>query len=356
MDFKPHTSLTPNDNFNQFVTNQLTGKYNDMPEKYQEFLDTFGTHYFESGIFGGYLLQQTVINDNYRYTTRDSEINANLNAKYQSLVNGHFDVDNNSNNRTAIFNQNTQTSRFFYGGQTNLLTNMDEKQFALWAASVPNDPWLFGGKIMPIETLISCEKVKAEVKSAVVIKRHKAYLQELKETLMLVSKTIPRAFNDMNKITELLKQTDPKEADIEQMAHMVQEYVADAQAVKDRYQMKHYVDELSKLQSYELFCKQEVALKCDKEKKHDIEEAVAEVTHLQTSMANMIVSQSRPDTEQVRLLVARSNELVKYHQTTPMSDCREKLICKMCKSALINITDKETCNTEHIKKLVQVHT
>lgn len=354
MDFKPHVALKPNEAFARSL-GKLPATYAANPAAFQEFLDTFGTHYFESGIFGGYLRQETVVENRYRYETNDRDITTNVQAKYQVMVSAKVGVDTSKNSKSVTFDQSTRTSHYYYGGKTNLVTAMSAEQFASWQESVSRDPWLFGGLVKPIENLIENEAVKNQVKTAVHVKLTKAYLQELKQTLVLISRQVPQTSAQSVKINELLSQAVPNQAEVLKIAEQVKSFVEDAQAVKDRAFLEQYSNQLTSLQHYELYCKKEVANRCDHELKHDVNEVIAEASHLAVTMTNMAkANTARPDSETVRGLVNRAHEIVSREQTTPIPQCREKLFCNLCKDVVIDLIKKEPCNTPHIKHLLRV--
>ncbi len=354
MDFKPFVTLKPNNAFVHFLA-KLPATYSANPAVYQEFLDTFGTHYFESGIFGGYLRQETIVEDRYRYETNDRDITTNVQAKYQVMVSAKVGVDTSKNTKSVTFDRSTRTSRYYYGGKTNLVNEMSAEQFAKWQETVSHDPWLFGGLIKPIENLIDNEAVKGQIKTAVHVKLTKAYLQELKQTLVLISRQVPQTSAQSGKINELLGQPIPNQAEVLKVAEQVKTLVAQAQAVKDRAFLEQYAAQLTTLQHYELFCKKEVANRCDHELKHDVNEVVAEASHLAVTMSNMAkASSGQPDSETVRGLVSRAHEIVSREQTTQIPQCREKLFCNLCKDVVIDLIKKEPCNTPHIKHLLRV--
>lgn len=355
MDFRPYFNMKPNENFVSFVTKVLPAKYEEGADKYAEFLDTFGTHYFESGVFGGYLLQQTSIEDSYAYQTTDKDISATLQAGYLAMVSGKVAVDQSTSVKKDNFNEFTRTSHYYYGGQTNLVGKFNAEQFAQWSASVPKDPWLFGGRLKPIENLITDETVKAQVKTAVYVKKTRAYLEELKQTLMLISKVVAQTQPEVTRISELMAQSVPKEADVHEVAQHVEQLLAEAQAVKDRAYLQRYAAQLNQLQHYELYCKKEMADRCDNEKKHDVDEALATASHLETQLTSLANQAALPDTEQVRALIAQASELLRVEQNTPVAECREKLFCNLCKDVVVDIIKKDPCNSAHIKELLRVH-
>ncbi|CAG2183749.1 unnamed protein product, partial [Oppiella nova] len=64
VDMSPYYEITPNQEFQDFVEKQLPDTIAANPAKYQEFVDTFGTHYFDSAFFGGFVQQSIELSSN----------------------------------------------------------------------------------------------------------------------------------------------------------------------------------------------------------------------------------------------------------------------------------------------------
>ena len=393
MDLAPHYALTPNANFQQFLSKQLANKKYDTKSKalFDEFLDTFGTHYFESGLFGGYLLQETLIDDNYRYTTSDQDIDANLNAGYLAMVKGQIDVNHAISRQSTSFQQATHTSSHYYGGRPGALLepNFSDQQFNQWSATVLEDPWLFGGQLKPIESLITDEHLREQVKQAIFVRRSSAYLTDMKQSLTLISRStfVSDRVNlnqQLHHIEELSAQVDqatiiPAREDIELAGLFVQKLVTDTQSLKDESYLKQYIARLEHVMKTELFCKRQLADKCYYEKRAEVTDAETEVQtilqvledqltktrnkiqnkHSDDTIDRQTLQQSIDDTrynnKQTRLLITRANRLIEAQETTSFGECREKMICNLCKSVVIDIIERKPCDSTHIKKLLNVH-
>lgn len=351
MDFKPHYQVKANKNFLDFVAKLESTKYEDSQEQYKEFLDTFGTHYFEMGMFGGYLLQRTEIDSKYMYEANEKDINVNLEAGFMEMVSGKFDINKQYLDSKAKFDVSTSTSDYYYGGQTDLAVVLNKEQFAKWWESVPSDPWLFGGRVKPIEYLIESENVKKEMKKAVYVKLANAYLQEAKDSLKLTRS----GDNELKEIEELSNQVVPNEEKVKELKKKVDQLISADHQRKIRTNLNAYLEQLDKVLEYELFCKQEAAVRCDAEKAIDVKNDIEKANNLKQTIANMIDSSNDLYDDDVRGLTKKAYQLIKDQQTVPMEPCREKLFCNICKAAVVNQIDKAKCDTPHIKKLLDVH-
>ena len=353
MDFKPYVSLKPSTTFTQFLA-RLPDTYAEDPEMYQEFLDTFGTHYFESGMFGGYLLQQTFVEDNYRYRSTEAELSANLKASYQQVVSGNAGGNGGLNVTSASFREHSHTNYFYYGGTTNLVRMLNNEQFAAWSASVHKDPWLFGGRVKSVTKLIEKASLRNQMKTATQVKLAKAFLMELKRSLELIHREVPNTHEEIKKVDELLAKVTAPEADIKALNDKVEALVAQARDLKDRAFMRKTIDELHSLQHYELHCKKQVANICMHEIKHDLDATDHEVNNLINGMNALIGAKEHPDAEKVRVLVSRAADIIHIEQTVPIPECKEKLLCNTCKIFINDLIMRDPCDSTHIKKLLRV--
>ncbi|CAG2122933.1 unnamed protein product, partial [Medioppia subpectinata] len=86
VDMSPYYEITPNKEFTDFVENILPETYAANPAKYQEFVDTFGTHYFDSAFFGGYVQQSIELTSNLNLKMSEKDIKVNAEASFLTVV------------------------------------------------------------------------------------------------------------------------------------------------------------------------------------------------------------------------------------------------------------------------------
>lgn len=169
----------------------LPATYEEAPRMYDAFLDTFGTHFYQSGKFGGYLNQKTFISNSYLYASTEHSLQANLKANYLRLVKGSIGVDVNATSISNAFMMNTEIHHRYYGGHRGPRSAPETVNLHEWERAVLQDPWLVGGQLVPIESLIQNETLQREVKKAVLVKLTRATLGDIRESLHLGRITLP---------------------------------------------------------------------------------------------------------------------------------------------------------------------
>lgn len=185
--------MQPNDNFRKYL-DEFPLRYEDNPELYQKFIDSFGTHYFESAKFGGYLYQKTIIENSYLYKSNMKDISVNVKAKLSTFfvtASVGVDVQKSSSSVNEEFSSNSESHFSHFGGKVDLTNFQEEGAFAKWVDSVYKDPWLFAGKLEPIENLIANLTLRSQVKKAISVYRAKAFLADFRNTIYLGQVKLP---------------------------------------------------------------------------------------------------------------------------------------------------------------------
>jgi len=85
VDMSPYYEITPNQEFEDFVEKQLPDTIAANPAKYQEFVDTFGTHYFDSAFFGGFVQQSIELSSNLNLKMSEKDIKGIQKSIYKNL-------------------------------------------------------------------------------------------------------------------------------------------------------------------------------------------------------------------------------------------------------------------------------
>lgn len=184
MDFESPKSLQLNSKFTEML-DSLPVQYETAPEKYDAFLETFGTHYFGSAKYGGILYQKTIIENNFIYAKTERNITNSMKLSFFGKIAASRETDVDYKEITEEFKENTEINFYYYGGNIDLSKIKDPTYLHDWQAAVIHDPWLFGGQLMPIETLVQNETLQGEVKKASSVKRARAFLKDFRETLLV---------------------------------------------------------------------------------------------------------------------------------------------------------------------------
>jgi len=180
---------------------------------YDQFVENFGTHYFEMGIFGGYLYQKTFIEDSYMMSSDEHEVTANLEASFGGMVKATAEAEESRKKVSESFKKNSQTQFFFYGGTPVTISQDDPSGFMeQWVPTVNRDPWLFAGKVKPIENLIANDFARGELQKAISLKRARAYLAEIKYAVSIGRIPLDaQARAELNQIDQMLNTSGSKD-------------------------------------------------------------------------------------------------------------------------------------------------
>lgn len=191
IDFQAKNMMQLNENVLNYIYKDFPDSYEDKPAVYNEFIGKFGTHYFESANFGGLLYQKTIIENSYKYKADSRDIMASASGKFTKWVKFSVDVEKKKSSMNEDIDRHSETKSFYYGGLTDLSNQKDDSYLNQWQESVHKDPWLIGGKLVPIENLIMDDTKKAQLKKAIFVYRAKSYLEEFKRTRGLLGVTLP---------------------------------------------------------------------------------------------------------------------------------------------------------------------
>jgi hypothetical protein len=350
MDLNPYYELKADPYFTEFVEKFLPEKYETNPAKYQEFVDTFGTHYFDSGFFGGFLQQTIEMNSYMNLKMSEQEIKVNAEASFLTLVklNGGYSGENKKVSEEFV--KNTQTDASYYGGKSNL---MKAGGWADWWETVPRDPWLFGGNLKPIENLINGTK-KAQVSEAVRIKLDKAFLNDMKNSLILFSKYAKVSVeNELNMIEKVLVNSIPSHDEVMKVKGIVDSFVAKENAELDKIYLTNLRKSLDSLQNNELFCKHVVAQKCMDDHLKDVEQSIANGKDL-AQKVDELKGKVMPNRDEFKELSRNVEKYISDEKQNRLGECQEKLICNLCKIVEIDLKHRSQCDTTAIKHLLNV--
>ena len=177
--FAPSVILGLN-HYGQIFVDNLPETFVDSPAPYYEFISIFGTHYFSKGKFGGYIRNYFETDSEYYLTHTEKDMNVQATGSFFNLLKADGGYDGSTFQVDEEFTKNTNSFVMYYGGDTNLL---QADGLPKWQPTVPENPWIFGGSLLPIWEMINVTAKQDSMKLAVQAHLDKAYLGEMSRLL-----------------------------------------------------------------------------------------------------------------------------------------------------------------------------
>ncbi|XP_059172761.1 perivitellin-2 67 kDa subunit-like [Physella acuta] len=208
----------------EYVDTTLTGTFESNPTAYNKFIDTYGTHYFTSAKFGGFIRMVFETSKEYAMTKTESEIEANAKASYMKMVSVSVGHTSSNGNVDEKFTSNSKTTMKYYGGDTNVLSS---DGLSKWQPTVESDPWLFSGKLKPISDLIKDETKKSSMIRAVKNHLLRAYIGELQSLIYgaRVKSDNPVINGLRDRAAALLSKQQIVDSEVDALANDLKDYV-----------------------------------------------------------------------------------------------------------------------------------
>jgi len=166
-----------------YLERRLTGSFDAMPRRYEEFIKNFGTHYFQDAFFGGMLKLLVETESSYFETSTTVGVGLQAEGLFGQIVKLKGGVGVSNTNVDGNFKKSSKESMRYYGGSLNLLDSAGMKE---WMPTVIGNPWLFRGNLVPLYELFQDQTQKKEMKLAVQVHLDKAYLKYLKKAIQSV--------------------------------------------------------------------------------------------------------------------------------------------------------------------------
>ncbi|XP_059142063.1 perivitellin-2 67 kDa subunit-like [Physella acuta] len=207
-----------------YIDRMLTGTFASNPIAYNRFINEFGTHYFSSANFGGFIWMLFETNTDYFYSQTEREIQRNAKASFLKIISLRGGTVTGSTTVDQRFESSTTQTVKYYGGDTNLLT---QSGFQRWQPSVDLDPWLFSGQLKPISDLISDETKRTSMETAVRNYVLRSYLNELIRLIAAAKrKSDDAVLNRGNeRVTTMLNKALLVESEVEDLGKFIEDQI-----------------------------------------------------------------------------------------------------------------------------------
>jgi hypothetical protein len=178
VELKPYWMEKMGSSMKSFVDTQLPNNYAENPAKFQEFVNTFGTHYFTKANFGGVMNLEMDTSKDYSEKNSEKDLQLKAGIAYGEIFSANGTHHTNQNLTDKAFAQASNIKSYYFGGNADLInTGLDG--FQKWWASALAQPWLFGGKLEQISSFLPAGLKKNAVQTAINIKLDWAALDEM---------------------------------------------------------------------------------------------------------------------------------------------------------------------------------
>ncbi|CAL1526332.1 unnamed protein product [Lymnaea stagnalis] len=159
-----------------FIDRKISGTFEKNQSAYFTFINQFGTHYFSSANFGGFVREVLETKKEFFSSKTDSDVENNAKASFLNIISLHGGKVSSSTKVDETFSTATTYFAQYFGGDRNLLV---QDGIQKWQPTVDKDPWLFSGKLTQISELIENEDKRSSMEKAVDNYVLRSYLNEL---------------------------------------------------------------------------------------------------------------------------------------------------------------------------------
>lgn len=359
-----------NQKFSKFIKTLGSSKYEDMPQMYDSFVQTFGTHFLEEATIGGSLNLQTAVDNEYFFKNSFKTVVNMVRKQFMSYINqSNIVLDNNF--MSYIHNYFT-----YYGGE-----NIDLNNVQIWIENIKQKPSLLSGKLRPIYDLIDDAKTKREVQKAVKIKLSRSHLNEIKLLLPMISYLSPyevnKLKNKLNKIENIINQIGASSVDIIEKAinelynrilyfkgllndsfccyFVYNEFIS----FIDRSILNKYYIKFKNVSDDIVQCKWGLMRACHFEYNAKFEEENRNDDRFRDEYLRMINGESMPPYDEIRMLMRRTvnyiaNQLESKFQICDIHNGQQRMLCRHCVENNVNCWYSKglACKTERTWELI----
>ncbi|XP_075262537.1 perivitellin-2 67 kDa subunit-like [Convolutriloba macropyga] len=186
----------------QIMINILPEQFEDNPTPYYDFISYFGTHYISIAEFGGYIKQIFSTSSKFVSNNKESALSFEAKISFDDFLSSSGGYGGGATVNSKEFLSQTNITTSYHGGDTTLI---DEKNILGSKKSIPYNPWLYSGNLVPISKLIKDVNKSASMERAYHVHAAKAYLEELNDQLQNASRKYQ--FVEASLVNSLLEKT-----------------------------------------------------------------------------------------------------------------------------------------------------
>ncbi|CAG0897826.1 unnamed protein product [Darwinula stevensoni] len=210
-----------------FVEGRLKKNFTEDPGAYEEFIDNFGTHYFKTACFGGFIKLLLETKSEYFKNVTDEQVKAQAGASFLKLLSLKGSIFDDTTKLDERFERMTRKTIRYYGGDVKF--NSTNNTLQDWQPTVSKKPWLFSGELEPISDLLQEENKRRSMEQAVMNHVLHAYVEELARIVKAVPPHWPVGLKKLmslqDEIASLQSTRILEETKVKQVAAAVEDQV-----------------------------------------------------------------------------------------------------------------------------------
>jgi len=169
----PATSLQATPHIENYIKKHLNNTFEKDPEPYRQFINQWGTHFFQKANFGGLIRVLMEMDSSFAKKQTEQKIGAEASGVIEAVkLSGGFESESKSMN--SEFQKHTSVTKRILGGDYTRFLN---DGFKGWQTTVAEKPWLYKGKLMSIHLLFKDAKKGKEMHKAIKEHMMKAQLE-----------------------------------------------------------------------------------------------------------------------------------------------------------------------------------
>jgi len=169
----PATSLQATPHIENYIKKHLNNTFEKDPEPYRQFINQWGTHFFQKANFGGLIRVLMEMDSSFAKKQTEQKIGVQASGVIEAVkLSGGFESESKSMN--SEFQKHTSVTKRILGGDYTRFLN---DGFEGWQTTVAEKPWLYKAKLMSIHLLFKDAKKRKEMHKAIKEHMMKAQLE-----------------------------------------------------------------------------------------------------------------------------------------------------------------------------------
>ena len=243
------------------IVGELEPKFENDPDKYENFVKQFGTHFIEKATFGGQVRLRFFEADkkSSKSSKTDKLMESKITAVFAALIAIiNFSGEMHDGNLKILESRASATFCDYFGGQMNICdmkTKNTSKAIEEWKRGLHLEPWFIGAEIAPLSDLIQDSEKRESMERAREVYLLKLHLEQELQPLLYQSLGARRLNQDVTdepikalklKLKQLMDEKIPDLNNVKELEDEIQfEVLALSWWKQVEFCFKYYANEAS---------------------------------------------------------------------------------------------------------------